>query len=66
MKVFLNGKSVDLPAGLTVAGLVTEKKLNPDTIIIEYNRQLLKKENWPEVVLKENDRLEILKFVGGG
>lgn len=64
--VFLNGKAVELPEGLTIAGLVGQRGLNPDTVIVEYNYQLVEKETWPGIVLKENDRLEVLRFVGGG
>ncbi|OAT84988.1 thiamine biosynthesis protein ThiS [Desulfotomaculum copahuensis] len=66
MIVHLNGKPAELPAGLTIAGLVEKKGLNPDTVIIEYNYQLVGKEAWPGITLKENDRLEVLRFVGGG
>lgn len=64
--IFVNGKAAELPAGLTIAGLVGQRGLNPDTVIIEYNYQLVEKETWSGIVLKENDRLEVLRFVGGG
>ncbi|MDF9407397.1 MAG: bifunctional sulfur carrier protein/thiazole synthase protein [Pelotomaculum sp. PtaB.Bin013] len=66
MKIILNGKEDILPEGITVAGLISLKKINPDTIIVEYNYELVKSELWPDIFLKENDRLEILRLVGGG
>ncbi|WP_234701982.1 sulfur carrier protein ThiS [Desulfotomaculum nigrificans] len=51
---------------MTIAQLVKEKGLNPNTIIIEYNQELVSQEKWTEIILQENDRLEILRFVGGG
>lgn len=66
MKIILNGKDVILSEGVTVAGLISLKKINPDTIIVEYNYELVKSESWPDIFLKENDRLEILRLVGGG
>jgi sulfur carrier protein len=62
----LNGRKTDLPEGLTVTDLLVQKKLNPDVLIVEHNGELLQKDRWPDMVLKENDRLEILRFVGGG
>lgn len=66
MKITLNGREEALSEGTTVAGLIAMKGLNPDTVIVEYNYEVVKKEAWSGIVLKENDRLEILRFVGGG
>ncbi|MFZ5595796.1 MAG: sulfur carrier protein ThiS [Bacillota bacterium] len=66
IKVILNGREEALPEGITVSGLVSLKGISPDTVIVEHNYSLLKKEDWSGVVLKEADRIEILRFVGGG
>lgn len=66
MKLFLNGKAVEMPDDLTIAGLLKVNGLNPEIVIIEHNLELIKRENWADILLKENDRLEILSFVGGG
>lgn len=66
MKIIVNGKGECIEEGATVAGLILRKALNPATIIVEYNHDLVKKEAWNSIVLKEHDRLEILRFVGGG
>jgi len=66
MRIILNGKDEILPEGTTVAALISLKKINPETIIVEYNCELVKSEAWPNVLLKDNDRLEILRMVGGG
>lgn len=66
LKVFVNGKEEHLEEGVTLAGFVASKTLSPETIIVEYNYCVVKKEEWIGIVLKENDRLEILRFVGGG
>jgi len=66
MKIVLNGKDEILTEGMTVAGLISLKGINPDTVIVEHNYELVKSESWPDIILKENDRLEILRLVGGG
>ena len=66
MKIILNGKEEVLKEGTTVAELISLKGLNPDTVIVERNHELVKKENLAGIFLQENDRLEILRFVGGG
>jgi sulfur carrier protein len=66
LKIIVNGKEEIMEEGATVAGFIALKKLNPNTVIVEYNRNLIKKESWENTTIKENDRLEILRFVGGG
>lgn len=66
MNIYLNGKATDVPNGLTIAELVAQRMLNPETIIVEYNYDFVKREYWKGTVLKENDRVEILRFVEGG
>ena len=66
MKIFVNGKEEIIDESVTVAGLIALKKLAPNALLVEYNYELIKKENWDHTTLKENDRLEILRLVGGG
>ena len=66
MKIIVNGREEILEGVTTIAGLIALKELNPNAVIVEHNYNLVKKENWSDRVIKENDRLEILRFVGGG
>ncbi len=66
MKIILNGKTVDVEEGLSVADLVKRRKFNSNVIIVEYNYEVIKKEAWAQTRLKEGDRLEVLQLVGGG
>jgi len=49
-----------------VAELLDVLKLKGDRIAVELNRQILHRENWSSVRLNDQDRLEIVRFVGGG
>lgn len=66
MRITLNGKEQVLTEGVTLAQLISLKNINPQTIIVEHNGRLVKSEAWPDIRLQENDRLEILRLVGGG
>lgn len=66
MKVLLNGREEIVHEAATLAGLIAAKKLDPATIIVEYNHDLVQREAWDGLLLQENDRIEILRFVGGG
>ncbi|NLC06746.1 MAG: sulfur carrier protein ThiS [Syntrophomonadaceae bacterium] len=66
MKLLINGKEETLSREMTLAELIAQRGLNPKSIIVEYNYELVKEEVWPQIKLKESDRVEILRFVGGG
>lgn len=65
MNIILNGISFTTRSE-SIYRLITEKGLNPSTVVVEYNGRVLKKEFWKDQLIEENDRIEILNFVGGG
>lgn len=66
MLVKVNGKEEVLKKEMTISGLLAQKKLSPDKLIIELNFKIILKEDLDKIILKENDQLEILSFVTGG
>lgn len=66
MVISLNGKKEEVENGITLKKFINKKGLEPERIVVEYNYQVLKQDKWDETLLKENDNLEILRFVGGG
>jgi sulfur carrier protein len=51
---------------MTVDSLVAFKKLCPEKIVLEHNFHILSREDWPKVMLRDGDTVEIVSFVGGG
>ncbi|WP_319404970.1 sulfur carrier protein ThiS [uncultured Desulfosarcina sp.] len=66
MDIRLNGQKTTVPAGITLGDLIREKGLDPITIVVEHNMTILTEADFNQTPLKENDALEILRFVGGG
>lgn len=66
MIIHVNGKVIEVPGKITMEELVRKKGLDPDTVVIEHNLNLIKREDWSSIILKESDCIEILRFVGGG
>jgi thiamine biosynthesis protein ThiS len=70
MNIHINGEErafVPAPsAQFTLASLVESLGMKPDRVAIELNRDIVPRDRWPETLLKEGDRLEIVHFVGGG
>ena len=65
MKITINGESETIEA-CSIAELLAGKGLTGDGVVVEHNYHIVKKDNWPNVQLQENDNLEVLNFVGGG
>lgn len=66
MKVILNGREEFLPGSVSLAQLITDKGLRPEVVVVEYNRTILKKEDWTSTIVNEGDNIELLRFLGGG
>jgi sulfur carrier protein len=66
MKIIVNGQEKQVKEALTVEGLVKELGIRLEGTAIELNREIVPKARYAQTVLKPNDRLEIVTFVGGG
>ena len=65
-KIQLNGKKVTIKAKTTIYELLKKFKLNNKKVAIEYNGIIIPKLNYKKKYLKNNDRLEVVHFIGGG
>ena len=50
----------------TLEDLIKDLGLKGDRIAVEHNGEIAPRQNWGQVNLTENDRLEVVHFVGGG
>ena len=66
MWLLLNGERREVADGITLSQLVTTLNLPPERIAVELNQSVVRRVDWPKLALQENDRLEIVHFVGGG
>jgi sulfur carrier protein len=66
MKLTLNGKSKEIMDSSTLAAVVRGNCQNPEHVVAELNGSIIGRTLWENTVLKENDRLELVSFVGGG
>ena len=66
MILTLNGKQEAIEKSLSLAALVAAKGLCPEKIVVEHNFAIISKEDWPKIMLKNQDMIEIISFVGGG
>ncbi|HJU83940.1 MAG TPA: sulfur carrier protein ThiS [Holophagaceae bacterium] len=66
MRLVLNGLEREAPALATVADLAAWLQLPAFGSAVELNGEVVRKADHPATPLKEGDRLEIVRLVGGG
>lgn len=64
--VRVNGDPREIPAGLTVEGLLAHLSLSPRMVVVEHNGDILRRDGLADAVVQEGDTLELVHFVGGG
>ena len=65
-KIQLNGKKIVIKSNYSLFDLVKKYKLANKKIAIEYNGAIVSKANYKKKNLKNNDKVEIVHFIGGG
>ena len=66
MKIHVNGEIREFSEELTIDSLISTLGLDPTRVAIELNRDVVRRNNWPATLLHDDDRVEIVHFVGGG
>ena len=65
-KIQLNGKKIKIRPKLTVYELLKQFKLDKKKVAIEYNGKIISQINYKKKYLKNNDKVEVVQFIGGG
>ena len=65
-KIQLNGKKVVIKTNTTLLDLLKKYKLTKKKVAVEYNGIIIQKANFKKKNLKNNDKIEIVHFIGGG
>jgi sulfur carrier protein len=66
MRLTVNGEQRDVPAGLSVRGLVELLELTDGPVAVERNGEVVPRAEHVSTMLAEGDVLEVVHFVGGG
>ena len=62
----INGEARRVPGPATLADLLTHLGLDPRTVVVELNREIVRRPRLGEVDLRSGDVIELVHFVGGG
>ena len=68
MNIKINGEKEELTQeSVSITELLTLKKVDmPEMVSVEYNGEILDRENFDSTAVKDGDEIEFLYFMGGG
>ena len=66
MNINVNGSEKTLKDIASISALLNDLSLNPKTVVVELNNEIIQPGSYDEQTLTENDSVEIIRFVGGG
>ena len=66
IKIKINGKFSTINENLSLSIFLKELKIPLKKVAIELNQEIIDKNNLRTIKLKNNDKIEIVHFIGGG
>jgi len=66
MNIIVNGENKDFENNVTLEQIIDTLMIKDKVMACAVNMEIIKKENWASFIPKEDDKLELLQFVGGG
>ena len=65
-KIQLNGDLYEISDGTNLNELLNNLKIQKNKVAIEVNGEIAEKNKYPNLILKKDDKVEIVHFIGGG
>jgi thiamine biosynthesis protein ThiS len=62
----VNGERREVEAPIRLAALLESLAIDPRSVAVARNGDVLAREKWPETTIQDGDVLEIVRMVGGG
>lgn len=66
MKIAVNGENKESREGISILEVLKDLEIENNSVAVELNSSIVPRSQLDKKILKENDRLEIVTFVGGG
>lgn len=66
MKLIVNGEQKEFEENCSLQTVITSLKIEDKVMAAAVNMEIIKKEQWNNYIVKHDDKLELLQFVGGG
>ena len=66
MRILINGEPREVEEKMSLPKLIAVLNLKAEQIAIELNHNVVRRAQWENTLLKVDDKVEIVHFVGGG
>ena len=66
MKVTVNGEEKNLKDSLSLKDLLAWHEVKSQRIAVEINGEIIDRSQFKQICIKENDKIELIEFLGGG
>jgi len=66
ISLLINGKQVELQGPTPLMSYLETLGVNARTVAVEHNGEIIPRTSFTRVTLREGDRVEIVRMVGGG
>lgn len=66
MTLIVNGETREFNNSSTLQDIITNLQIENKVMAAAVNMNIVKKEDWSNFIPKEDDKIELLQFVGGG
>jgi thiamine biosynthesis protein ThiS len=66
IEILVNGEARRIQSPATVLDLLSQLALDPRTVVVELNREIVRRPRLGVTSLAEGDQIELVHFVGGG
>ena len=66
INIQINGETKEIVDEINLSKLLEALALPNERIAIELNREVVRKKDWENILIKDADKIEIVHFVGGG
>ena len=64
--MIVNGEKTELLKEISLKEFLEKRNFNVQKVAVELNGEIIPKNSFETVILKQNDKIEIVSFVGGG
>jgi len=64
--LIVNGEEKKFKENSTLQSVISELKIEDKVMAAAVNMEIVKKNEWNNHIVKNDDKLELLQFVGGG
>lgn len=66
MKIIVNGEEREFEENMSLQNIITSLQIEDKVMAAAVNMEIVKKDQWAEYRPVNDDKLELLQFVGGG